>query len=219
MKKDRVGEKWNNLIIVEFDRADKKKQGGYRHYWKCQCVCGNIKSIVYGALQSGSTKSCGCLKSQLISKATTLHGHAKKGQISSEFQSWRSMIYRCYNTNDKMYNYYGGRGIFVCDRWLNSFENFIEDMGLKPDKTYSIDRIENDGNYFPDNCRWATDLEQNNNQSTNIKVINTVTGEEYTSISLAAKSIEINRSTLYSQLTGKNPNRTNFKIKENEKTI
>lgn len=211
--KDRVGERWNNLTIIKFDRADKKKQGGYRHYWLCKCICGNIKSIVYGNLQSNITKSCGCLKSKLISNATTLHGYAKKDKVSSEFKSWSGMIYRCYNPNSESYKYYGGRGITICDRWLNSFQNFIDDMKFKPDKTYTIDRINNNGNYELINCKWATKLEQNNNQSTNKVVVDIITNKEYSSISEAARSINMKRDTLYCQLTGRNPNKTNLKLK------
>lgn len=162
--KNRVGEKWNNLTIIKFDRGEKKFQGGYRYYWFCECICGTIKSIMYGNLQSGSVKSCGCLKSELISNTNTTHGHTKKKNISPEFNSWNGMFYRCYNTNCDSYKYYGGRGITVCDRWLNSFKNFLEDMGFKPDKSYSIDRINNDLGYYKENCRWATPAEQSNNR-------------------------------------------------------
>lgn len=216
--KNRVGEKWNNLTIIKFDRGEKKFQGGYRYYWFCECICGTIKSIMYGNLQSGSVKSCGCLKSELISNTNTTHGHTKKKNISPEFNSWNGMFYRCYNTNCDSYKYYGGRGITVCDRWLNSFKNFLEDMGFKPDKSYSIDRINNDLGYYKENCRWATKLEQSNNQSTNKIIIDNI-GNEYTSISEAARNINMKQSTLYYQVIGKNPNTTNLKLKKNETTI
>ena len=216
--KDRIGEKWNNLTIIKFDRGEKKLQGGYRYYWFCECICGTIKSIMYGNLQSGSVKSCGCLKSELISNTNTTHGHTKKKKISPEFNSWNGMFYRCYNTNCDSYKYYGGRGITVCDRWLNSFKNFLEDMGFKPDKSYSIDRINNDLGYYKENCRWATKLEQSNNQSTNKIIIDNI-DNEYTSISEAARNINMKQSTLYYQVIGKNPNTTNLKLKKNETTI
>jgi len=215
--KDRIGEKWNNLTIIKFDRGEKKLQGGYRYYWFCECTCGIVKSILYGNLQSGSTKSCGCLKSELISNNSTKHGHTKKKKISSEFNSWNGMFYRCYNINCDNYKYYGGKGIIVCDRWKNSFENFLKDMGFKPDKSYSIDRIDNNGNYEPSNCRWATKLEQSNNQSTNRILIDDL-GNEYTSISEAARIINMKQSTLYSQLTGRNSNTTNLKLKKDYET-
>jgi hypothetical protein len=210
--RDRIGEIWNNLTIIKFDKAVPKKQGGYRHFWICRCICGTTKSIVYGNLQSNSVKSCGCLKSKLISNKNTLHGHAKNNKVSTEFKTWSSMIFRCYNSNCNNYKYYGGRGIQVCDRWKNSFENFLEDMGLKPSKSYSIDRIDNNGNYELSNCKWSTKLEQSNNQSSN-RIIIDITGKEYSSISVAAKSINMKQSTLYYQLIGKNPNKTNLKFK------
>lgn len=215
--KDRVGEIWNNFTIIKFDKAVPKKQGGYRHYWMCKCTCGIIKSIMYGNLQSNNIKSCGCLKSKLISDKNTIHGHAKSNKISTEFKTWSSMIFRCYNSNCKNYKYYGGRGIQVCDRWKNSFKNFLEDMGIKPGKYYSIDRINNEGNYELTNCKWSTKIEQSNNQSSN-RIIIDITGKEYTSIAEAARAVGMQHSTLYYQLTGKHFNKTNLKFK-NERTI
>lgn len=93
------------------------------------------------------------------------HGHTRKGVVSSEYSSWKHMRQRCYNPKHRMYPSYGARGIEVCQRWRNSFSNFLEDMGCKPDPTYSIDRINNDGNYEPSNCQWSNRFTQMRNTS------------------------------------------------------
>ena len=129
------------------------------HYWNCICSCGNKKIIRGTHLKDGTTQSCGCFK---IEKVTT-HGHTRKGRASPTYQSWNSMIKRCTNPNTKRYSDWGGRGITVCDRWLHSFENFLADMGECPEGL-TLDRIDNDGNYEPSNCKWGTYKEQRYNQ-------------------------------------------------------
>jgi hypothetical protein len=131
--------------------------------WICQCDCGVVKSIKGSSLTTGVTKSCGCLQIGSAEK----HGASKKGQRTVEYDTWLRIKDRCYNARNKHFKNYGGRGIVVCDRWLESFENFLEDMGLRP-CNYSIDRFpNNDGNYEPSNCRWATKKEQEKNKRTN----------------------------------------------------
>jgi hypothetical protein len=123
--------------------------------WLVRCDCGAFKHVRYTSLLTGNTKSCGCLNKIKHTK----HGHASS-VVTRTYRSWDSMKARCRNTKDK---YYGGRGITFCKRW-NSFNNFLEDMGIRPQGT-SLDRINNTGNYEPSNCRWATPKQQNNNQS------------------------------------------------------
>jgi hypothetical protein len=126
----------------------------------CKCECGNEKIIHLTNLNNGSTKSCGCLNKLLVSKRNKTHGDS----TSQEYATWKRMKRRCDYEKGNRWEHYGGRGIKVCNRWLNSYENFLQDMGRKPSPQHSIDRINPDGNYEPSNCRWATSKQQANNK-------------------------------------------------------
>ncbi len=138
-----------------------------RYIWICKCECGVIKSVPSAYLTSGKTKSCGCLLKQTVSKLHKKHGDTCGGK-TPEYRAWRALKSRCLNKNLSRYKDYGGRGIKVCERWLNSFKNFLEDMGRRPTPKHSLDRHPNiNGDYEPNNCRWATDTEQAKGQRSN----------------------------------------------------
>jgi len=146
---------FGRLTVIK--RAENDKWGNRRCL--CECVCGNIKTINESSLISGGTQSCGCM---------TKGRHATHGMTKTpEYGIWGKMKDRCYKRSDGGYKHYGGRGIAVCDRWLIFFENFITDMGLRPSLNHSIERKDNNGDYEPGNCKWATCLEQNQNKRNN----------------------------------------------------
>lgn len=148
-----TGRRYGKLLVVARDGFNAR--GGAT--WVCECDCGNTRVVTGGCLRQGGTVSCGC-----YAKVKSIrHGLSR----SRSYVSWCSMVTRCTNQNYPEYPRYGGRGITICDRWRNSFEAFLEDMGPRPARM-SLDRYPNgDGNYEPGNCRWATDLEQSRNRS------------------------------------------------------
>ena len=159
------------MVGLVFGRLTVVKRSYDKPYiaWECVCLCGNTIVVEGKRLRRGGTKSCGCLRKEMITESNTKHGYTKGGVIPSEYMAWMAMKRRCYDKSHPSYEDYGGRGILVCDRWLNSFENFIKDMGPKPGPEYSLDRWPNNetGNYEPGNCRWGTDQEQSNNRRSN----------------------------------------------------
>lgn len=145
-----IGRVFGRYTVVERDGSD---TAGARY--SCQCACGTVKTVRGSSLRNRSTQSCGCLNKEVIST------HGMTG--SRTYSSWRSMKGRCYRPKNNRYELYGGRGITVCDRWLKSFEAFLQDMGERPEGK-TLDRIDSDGSYEPNNCKWSTPSEQNSNR-------------------------------------------------------
>ena len=156
---DLAGRRFGRWLVVELCPGK-----GPVTRWICRCDCGEVRDVAANMLRNGDSRSCGCLKRERIVSAHLTHGMTK----TPTYRIWAAMISRCTNSKRKDWNLYGGRGISVCDRWRHSFESFIADMGEQPPGR-SIDRFPNqNGNYEPGNCRWATSVEQGRNMRSSV---------------------------------------------------
>jgi hypothetical protein len=168
---DRRGVRYGRLTVV--DRAPNRFQAGGRSIimWNCVCECGEKAVVQSDRLSSGKTQSCGCLNRETTSKHRRKYHSGFKGinEHRKEYVSWMGARVRVLGSKSPKYHNYGGRGIRMCERWLNSFEAFLYDMGPSPKGT-SIDRIDNNGNYEPGNCRWATSQEQQRNRRVTVLI-------------------------------------------------
>lgn len=153
--KDMTGKRFGRLVAVSYAARPPK-----RGQWVCQCDCGKTVKADTSHLNKGMTRSCGCLRDELAGSHRRTHGATN----TPEYACWNHLKQRCTNPRNPAFAYYGGRGISVCDRWLQSFQHFLEDIGKRPHPNLTLDRIDNDGNYEPGNVRWATYAEQFNNQ-------------------------------------------------------
>lgn len=158
--KELIGERFTRLTVLLVSRVKGNP------FATCLCDCGKHKKIYINSLQSGATRSCGCLQKEHVKSRVS----ENKKMFPKEYNSWSSMKQRCMYKKSHKYPRYGGRGIVICDRWVDSFDKFINDMGPKPSDKHTIDRIDNDGNYEPSNCRWITNKEQSINRGNTILV-------------------------------------------------
>lgn len=193
----RIGQRFGFLTVTAHAGVR-----GRNHYWTCVCQCGKSSDKRADVLAKGGVKSCGCLMPQLVSMNNKEHGESSRnefGGYTKEYRAWAQARNRCTNPKNGSYSDYGARGIKMCERWM-LFTNFLEDMGRAPPGT-SIDRYpNNNGNYEPNNCRWATDIEQNNNTRAN--VLFPYRGKQLT-LAAIARLNGIHKSTLWGRVRGK----------------
>lgn len=189
---------WGDLYVIGIERGK-----GYSVIWKCLCSCGKICKPYANHVVRGNTRTCG----HGVMSAATKHGLTSKGQRSPEMDAWWNMISRCTNPSNPAYKRYGGRGIGVCQSWMDSFGNFWVDMGFRPEGM-TLERIDNSKGYSPENCRWATRRDQANNRDCN-RVIS-ARGKTMT-IAYWCRETGINRNTLNKRLRlGWEPERAIF---------
>ncbi len=157
MNRDEVDRKYGRLTVMSLMSIDRDR---HRH-WLCKCDCGASVTVSQNALRCGATRSCGCFNREIITK------HGESHPRTKEFMAWQRMIGRCNNLNNKYYNDYGGRGITVCQRWIESYLAFLSDVGRAPSPDHTLGRKDNNGNYEPGNVRWETMKQQNINKRSN----------------------------------------------------
>lgn len=204
-------QKFGKLTAICREPNRPGQRGG--SWWTCLCECGATCSRQgYYLRNSTTTPSCGCTRSSTMkevsnrpeikaarAKVKTKHGATSGGLKSTEYSSWRAMKTRCYNPRSEKYSMYGGRGITVCDAWISDFSAFLHDMGQKPDPAYTIDRIDPNKGYSPDNCRWASTYQQSTENKRDLKPL--IVGDlRFPSTNAACRHFGIGASTYFRRL-------------------
>lgn len=179
-----IGKTFGRLTVTKYitepvyTKKGKKIRGSV---CECKCSCGESVIVQVAKLKTGNTKSCGCYRKEMSARRRTIHGATVSNNVTERsvryltYRRWWQMVCRCHDPKNHNFERYSSRGITVCDRWVSSFQSFLSDMGDVPSSAYTLDRIDNDKGYSPDNCRWATALEQVSNRECTVLV--SVNGE------------------------------------------
>lgn len=197
---DLTGRTLNGLEVVEYVEAKRTGIRTITHLWRCRCKCGALFVVARANLIRPHTTSCGCHRISVLIKRSTKHGHGSRKHRSGEYRSWAGIRQRCTNPNNPDYQDYGARGITVCARWLHKkkgFANFLADMGPRPSKEHSVERINTNGNYTPKNCKWGTRKEQARNKRNNRVII--FNGKSQCLVAWA-EDLGVHASTLHERL-------------------
>jgi hypothetical protein len=200
---DKTGNRYGKLLVLRKHETPRM--------WLCVCDCGNEKLVTGSNLASGAIRSCGCLATQWASsmgsnpeyihrrsEKLVKHGEKRRSGATVEYKTWLVMKRRCYDEKYKDFETWGGRGIRVCERWRNSFPAFLKDMGRRPEGSFSIDRKNENRDYSPDNCRWATPLQQGEHMRPNIQV--SYGGVEFFSLKEACRVLGLPYQTIFSRV-------------------
>lgn len=188
---DIAGMRFGMLVVIGYSRTVKKKA-----LWNCRCDCGTICEVAGSYMRCGHTASCGCFRAIATAQNKTTHGMTSGGRKQGTYRSWQDMKQRCLNKHNMHYRNYGGRGITVCKRWLDSFDDFFSDMGTCPDG-YTLDRVKNSGNYEPGNCKWNDYYGQGANKRNNVFLTH---NEKQQTISQWARELGMPLSTIQGRL-------------------